>query len=108
MQSFDEAARLSKALLDTGMTSASAMGEGLNAITAEAGDYARATAEKGAAALEALMSAGSVEAAAQVQAEFARAAYEGFVGQAARMSALYADLARDVCLPFELALRRPA
>jgi hypothetical protein len=105
MQSFDEAGRFGQKLMETGLTSMNAMTNGIQAITTEAGDYARRSCEEGAAAIEAIVSATPGEAA-RLQADYARSAYEAFVGQASRMSALYADLARDVYSPFETMTRR--
>jgi hypothetical protein len=43
----------------------------------------------------------SLEKAVEVQSEFVKSAYEGFVSQAARFGALYADLAQVTYKPFE-------
>ena len=37
----------------------------------------------------------------QLQMDFARQAYESFIGQASRMGELYADMAKEVYKPFE-------
>ncbi len=37
----------------------------------------------------------------EIQADYAKTAYEGFVAQATKISELYADLAKETYKPFE-------
>ncbi len=48
---------------------------------------------------EKLLGARSVEAAVQIQSEYAKQAYEGFVAQASKFSELYAKVASDALKP---------
>ena len=48
---------------------------------------------------EKLLGARSVESAVQIQTEFAKQAYEGFVAQATRVSELYTRVASDALKP---------
>jgi hypothetical protein len=106
MQSFDEAGKYGKEFLDSGLKSFASLSTGTQTIVAEAGDYSKKAFEAGAAALEKLMAARSLEKAMEVQADYARSAYEGFVAEAAKLGELYTGLARDAYKPFETAFAR--
>jgi hypothetical protein len=43
----------------------------------------------------------SVDKAIEVQTEYAKTAYEGFVAKASKIGELYADLAKETYKPFE-------
>jgi hypothetical protein len=105
-QSFDEAGKVGKEFLDNGLKSFASLSTGTQGIVAEAGDYSKKVFETGAAALEKLMSAKSLEKAMEIQADYAKSAYEGFVAEATKMGELYTGLARDAYKPFETAFAR--
>ena len=52
-------------------------------------------------ATEKLMGAKSLEKAVEVQSDYFKSAYEGFVSQTARLGELYSDLAQEAYKPFE-------
>lgn len=81
--------------------SLASLSHGAQEIATEAAEYARGSVEAGSAFVEALFSAGSPEEALDIQARYARRAYETFVAEAGRIGALYADLAGGVYRPFE-------
>jgi hypothetical protein len=101
MQTFDEAGKFGTQFVDNGLKSFAALSKGLQAISLEAADYSRQAVESTTAATEKLMTSQSLEKALEAQADYMKTAYEGFVAQATRMSGLCADMAKDVCLPFE-------
>lgn len=106
MQSFDEAGKYGKEFLDNGLKSFASLSTGTQAIVAEASDYSKKAFESGAVALEKLMGAKSLEKAMEIQADYARSAYEGFVTEATKLGELYTGLARDAYKPFETAFAR--
>jgi phasin family protein len=57
--------------------------------------------EQGTAATEKLIGAKSLEKAFEVQSDFVKSSYEGFVAEATKLGELYADLAKDAYKPFE-------
>ena len=57
--------------------------------------------EQASAALEKLFGVKSLDKAIEVQTEFAKTAYEGFVAEATKLSELYTDLAKETYKPFE-------
>src|SRR5277367_5605358 len=73
--------------------------KGLQEIAAESTDYSKKTFAASSAVFEKLLGARSVEAAVQIQTEFAKQAYEGFVAQATKVSELYSRVASDALKP---------
>jgi hypothetical protein len=106
MQKFDDTHEFSRELMDNGLKSFAALSKGLQAISIEAADYSRQAAESAASSTERLLASKTLDKAFEVQADYMKNAYEGFIAQSARMNDLYADMARDACLPFESSLAR--
>ncbi|MCX8280707.1 phasin family protein [Phyllobacterium sp. 0TCS1.6C] len=103
---FDALNQKGRDVLDTAMTSLGAVSQGLQTIASEAADYSRKSVEEGSALMQKLASIKSPEQALETQHDFARRAYESFVGQATRFSELYAELAREAYRPYEVAVAR--
>jgi hypothetical protein len=101
VKNIEDVQKLGKDNMDAAMNSLGAMSKGLQAIAAEAADYSKKSFEQVAATAEKLVGAKSLEKAVEVQSEFVKSAYEGFVSQAVRFGELYADLAQLTYKPFE-------
>jgi len=101
MQSFDQAGKLGKEYMDTGLKSFASVSKNVQAITVEATEYSKKAFETGSAAFEKLVAAKSLDKAVEVQADYAKQAYEGLVAQATKMGELYADMAKEAYKPFE-------
>jgi phasin family protein len=83
------------------MKSFGAVSKGFQAIAAEVADYSKKSFEDSTAAMEKLLGAKTLEKAVEVQSEFVRSSYEGFVAEATKIGELYADLAKESYKPFE-------
>lgn len=90
--------------MDGALTSFSELTKDFQHIATEVADYSRKSYEDGAAAFEQLVSAKSLDKAIEVQSEYAKNAYEGFVAQSTKMGELYTELAKQACKPLENAL----
>ena len=101
IQSFDEVSKAGKEFADAGLTSFAALSKNIQAITVEASEYSKKAFEAGSAAAEKLTSVRTLDKAFEIQSDYARQAYEGFVAQATRMGELYAEMAKDAYKPFE-------
>lgn len=75
--------------------------KGLQEIAAETTDYSKKAIAANTTAIEKLLGAKNVETAIQIQTEFAKSAYEGFVAQATKVGELYAKIAKDAFKPME-------
>jgi hypothetical protein len=100
-QTIEDAGKYGKEFLDTGLESFTAVTRDAQAISGEASNYAKQVFETGTAAVEKLLSAKSFEKVIEIQAAYAKQAYEGFVTESTRISQLYADMAKDAYKPFE-------
>ena len=74
---------------------------GLSAIATAYGDYAKKAYEDTKFFAEKLSGVKSLEKAIEVQTDFVKTSYEGFVARSGKFSTLYADLARETYKPFE-------
>lgn len=104
MFNLDDANRQSKQVLDGMLKNYSEVAKGLQAIATENTDYSRRVFQDFTAHMERLMGVRNVETALELQAGFAKSAYEGFVAQSTRIGELYADLGKTVAKPFEAAV----
>ena len=100
-QTFEDAGKFGKEFMDNGLKSLSSLSKGFQAIAVETGEYAKKSFETGSAAVEQLVSAKSLEKAIEIQTDYAKTAYEGFVAEATRIGDLYAELFKDTYKPFE-------
>jgi hypothetical protein len=101
LKNFDELHKLSKDNMDVTMKAFGATSKGVQAIAAEWADYSKKSFEEASAAAEKLFGAKSLEKAIEIQTDYAKTAYEGFVAGATRMGELYADLTKESYKPFE-------
>lgn len=100
-KSFDEMQKFGKETVEAGMKAFGAASKSAQAIAVETVDYSKKAFEEGASAVEKLFGAKSLEKAIEVQQDYLKNAYEGFVAQATRIGELYADLARESYKPYE-------
>ncbi len=106
MKNFDDMQKLGKDNMELAMKSFGAMSKGFQAIAVEVADYSKKSFEEGSATVEKLLGAKSVEKAIEIQTDYAKSAYEGFVAGATRIGELYADIAKEAYRPFEAAVAK--
>ena len=98
---FDEFQKLSKSSVDVALKSADAVGKGFQAIAAETADYAKKSFEASGTAFERLLGAQSLDKAVEVQSDFVRKSYEGYVGQVTKLGEIFTGMAKDAYKPYE-------
>jgi hypothetical protein len=101
VKNLEEVQQLGKDNMDATLRSVGAWSKSMQAIAIELADYSKRAFEQGTAATEKLISAKSLDKAFEVQSEYAKSAYEGFVAQATKLGELYADLAKEAYKPYE-------
>jgi hypothetical protein len=101
VKNFEDLQQVSKENVDIALKSMGALSKGSQAIAVEVADYSKKAFEDGTAALEKMFGVKSFEKAIEVQSEYAKTAYEGFVAKASKIGELYADLAKETYKPFE-------
>ena len=78
--------------------------KGMQDIASESTEYSKKAFAESSAVVEKLLGAKSVETAIQIQTDYAKSAYEGFVAQATKINELYVKLASEAFKPVETAL----
>ena len=101
LKNFEDFQKLGKDNVDVAMKQFGTVSKGWQAIAAEFADYSKKSFEDGSAALEKLFGAKSLEKAIEVQSEYVKGAYEGFVAQTTKFGELYTDLAKETYKPLE-------
>jgi hypothetical protein len=101
INNFEDIQKMSRDNIDVALVSVGAFGKGFQALASEAADYSKQSFEAGTAAFEKLLSAGSLEKAVEVQSEYVRSAYEGYVGQVTKVGTIVADMAKNAYKPYE-------
>ena len=101
VKNLEEMQQASKESMDLAMKSVGTVSKSAQAIIVEMTDYSKKAFEEGTAALEKLFGAKSFEKAIELQTEYAKSAYEGFVAEATKIGELYADMAKESYKPFE-------
>lgn len=101
VKNFEDLQQVGKENVDVALKSMGALSKSAQAIAVEVADYSKKSFEDGTAALEKLFGVKSLDKAIEVQTEYAKIAYEGFVAKASKIGELYADLAKETYKPFE-------
>ncbi|MGE0035599.1 MAG: phasin family protein [Xanthobacteraceae bacterium] len=101
VKNMDELQQFGKDNMDATMKSLGTFSKSWQAIAAEMAEYSKKVFEQGTAATEKLLGAKSFEKAVEVQTEYTKSAYEGFVAEATKLGELYSDLAREMYRPYE-------
>lgn len=96
---FEDFHALTKNQIEAFTAASTTWSKGLQEIAAESTDYSKKAFATGSAVFEKLLGARSLESAVQIQTEYAKQAYEGFVAQATKFSELYAKVASDAIKP---------
>ena len=101
VKNFEDLQQVSKENMEVTMKSAESLSKGAQAIATEVADYSKKAFEDGSAMLEKLFGVKSLEKAIELQTEYAKTSYEGFVAKATKISEMYAGLAKESYKPFE-------
>lgn len=100
-KNFEDLQQVSKENVDTALQSMGALSKSAQAIAVEVADYSKKAFEDSSAAFEKMFGVKSFDKAIEVQTEYAKITYEGFVAKASKIGELYADLAKEAYKPFE-------
>ena len=101
LKNFEDFQKLGKDNVDVAMKQFGSVSKGWQAIATEFADYSKKSFEDGSAALERLFGAKTLEKAIEVQSDYVKTAYEGFVAEATKLGELYTDLAKETYKPYE-------
>jgi hypothetical protein len=108
VQQFDQFQKFGQDNVDATLKTFGAVSKGVQAIAIETADYAKKAFEQGTAALEKLVGAKSFEKAVEIQTDYLKTSYEGFIAQSSKIGELFAAVARDAFKPLETAATKAA
>jgi phasin family protein len=108
LKNFEDIQKLGKDNVDVAMKQFGTVSKGWQAIATEFADYSKKSFEDGSAALEKLFGAKTLEKAIEVQSDYVKTSYEGFVAEATKLGELYTDLAKESYKPLEGILAKVA
>ncbi|MFG1464820.1 phasin family protein [Xanthobacter sp. DSM 24535] len=105
-QNIEDFQKLGKENVEIAMKSFGTFSKSAQAIALEIADYTKSSFELGTATLEKLMSAKTLEQAAEIQQSYLKTAYEGLVAETTKLGELYKELAKEAYKPYESALAK--
>jgi len=108
LKNFEDFQKLGKDNADVAMKQFGTVSKGWQALATEFADYSKKSFEQTTAAFEKLLGAKSLDKAIEVQSDYAKTAYEGFVAQTTKLGELYTDLAKETYKPLEGILAKVA
>jgi hypothetical protein len=108
IKNIEDVQKIGKDNMDATMKSFGVLSKTTQAIATEVADYSKKSFEDGSKVLEKLLGVKSIEKAIEIQTDYAKSAYEGFVAQATKIGELYADLAKETYKPFEAYVAKAA
>ena len=103
---FDDVQKYGKDQMEHLSTSAAAVARGFQAIASETTDYSKRSLESTSSFMEKLVAVKSVETAVQLQSEFSKSQFEGFVAQMNKIGEIYKDIAKEAFRPMESAMNK--
>ena len=101
VKNIEDLQAVGKENVDATLKSFGALTKSGQAIAVELADYSKKAFQDGSSALEKLFGVKSLDKAIEVQTEYAKTAYEGFVAETAKLGELYTNLAKETYKPFE-------
>ncbi len=105
INNFQDFQTLGQGNMDAAMKAIGDWNKGWQAIAAEMSDYSRRAFEDGTATFEKLLGAKSLEQALEIQANYAKRAYDDYMHQMTKMGSMYTTLAKDAYKPMERAMQ---
>jgi hypothetical protein len=95
---------MSKQQLEAMTSFASTVSKGLQEIASETAEYSKHAMTTGAEVVEKLLGAKTFESAIQIQSEYAKSAYEGFVAKSTKINEILVKVAGEAMKPAQNAL----
>ena len=103
---FEDFTKLSKDHVEQMSATAASIARGFQAIATETTDYSKRSMETTSAFYEKLFGVKSLDTAIQLQSEFAKTQFEGFLAQTNKIGEIYKDIAKEAFKPVETAIAK--
>ena len=108
INAFEDIQKLGKENMDTVVKAFGVQQKGVQAIATEVADFSKKAIETGTATFEKLLGVKTLDKAIEIQTDYAKTAYEGYVAHATKVGELVTELAKEAAKPFEGALAKVA
>lgn len=105
-QNFEDFQKLGKDNMDAAMKAFGSLSKSAQVIATEQVDFAKKSFETSSAHLEKLFGVKTLDKAMELNSDYAKSAYEGFVAQATKLGGLYTDFAKEAFKPVETAIAK--
>jgi hypothetical protein len=103
---FDDLQKMGKDQMQAATNAANSVATGLQTIATEAGEYSKKVFENSSSFFEKILGAKSIESAVQIQTEYARSAFEGFVAQTTKVGEIYGSMTKEALRPVETVMAK--
>ena len=100
-KNIEDLQKFGKDQFDAASKTASTLSKSAQHIVTEQTDYSKKALELSTATVEQLMNAKSLEKAFEIQSEYAKRAYEGFVAQSTKLGDMFSSFAKEAFKPVE-------
>ena len=100
-QKFEEFQKVGKENLDNAVKAFGLQQKGFQTIASEVAEFSKKSIEAGSAQVEKLLGVKTLDKAIELQTDFAKTAYEGYVAHATKVGELVTGLAKEAAKPFE-------
>jgi hypothetical protein len=101
IQAFEDIQKYGKDNLDLAVKAFGTQQKSVQAIATEVADYSKKAIEAGSATFEKLAGVKTLDKAIEIQSDFAKSAYEGYVAHATKVGELVTELAKESFKPLE-------
>jgi hypothetical protein len=101
---YEDFQKYGKQGMDAALKNFGTLSKGFQAIAGEVADFSKKQFEANSAAFEKLVGVKTLDKAVEVQADFAKQAFEGFVAHSTKVGQLITNLAKDSVKPVEAAV----
>jgi phasin family protein len=95
-----------KEQMETVTATATTLTKGMQEIAAQTSDYSKKSFEATQGLVEKMIGVKSIDKAFELQTEFSKQAYEGFVAQSTKVADLYTSLVKEAFKPVEAAFAK--
>ncbi|MGL5115426.1 MAG: phasin family protein [Beijerinckiaceae bacterium] len=98
--------KVAKDNMDAAVKAFGSLTKNAQTISTESADYAKRAYEANTAHVEKLLGVKTIDKAVELNTEFAKVSYEGFVAQMTKLGNIYSDFAKESMKPVEAAFAK--
>ena len=102
----NDAQKFGKDQMEQFSASAAAVARGFQTLASETTEYSKRSLESTSSFIEKLTGVKSVETAIQLQSEFVKSQFDGFVDKDTKVGEIYKDIAKEAFRPMESAMNK--